>query len=141
MTAPIIGFAGMTHLGIVSAAAAAARGFNVVCYDPAPDRIDALVADRLPVFEPNLEQTCRTNAARIKFTNDPARFDGCDVVYVAPDVPTNDVGESDLSAINLIIAQVIARPNPFTVVVLSQVPPGFTRRLDRGNHPLGHRLL
>jgi UDPglucose 6-dehydrogenase len=98
------------------------------------------VADRLPVFEPNLEQTCRTNAARIKFTNDPARFDGCDVVYVAPDVPTNDVGESDLSAINLIIAQVIARPNPFTVVVLSQVPPGFTRRLDRGNHPLHYQV-
>jgi UDPglucose 6-dehydrogenase len=140
MTGPVIGFAGMTHLGIVSAAAAAARGFSVVCYDPAADRIDGLAAGRLPVFEPNLEQTCRTNAARITYTGDPARLDGCDVVYAAPDVPTNDLGKSDLSSINSLIAQVIARPTSFTVVVLSQVPPGFTRGLDRGRHPLHYQV-
>ena len=33
MSRPVIGFAGMTHLGINSAAAAAARGFETVCFD------------------------------------------------------------------------------------------------------------
>ena len=30
---PTVGFAGMTHLGLVSAAAVAGQGFKVVCFD------------------------------------------------------------------------------------------------------------
>jgi UDPglucose 6-dehydrogenase len=30
---PVIGFAGLTHLGLVSSLAAAARGFKVIGYD------------------------------------------------------------------------------------------------------------
>ena len=33
MSAPVIGFAGMTHLGLVSATAVASRGFQTICYD------------------------------------------------------------------------------------------------------------
>ena len=39
---PVIGYAGMTHLGLVSASAAAGQGFRTVAFDP--DR----VADRPP---------------------------------------------------------------------------------------------
>ena len=34
MMKPVIGFAGMTHLGINSAAAALGHGFETVCFDP-----------------------------------------------------------------------------------------------------------
>ncbi len=34
-----IGYAGMTHLGLNSAVAAAERGFDVVCYDADAARI------------------------------------------------------------------------------------------------------
>jgi UDPglucose 6-dehydrogenase len=64
----------------------------------------------------------------------------CDVVYVAPDVATNDLGESDLRGINALVAQAISRPSAFTVVVLSQVPPGFTRKLERRDHPLYYQV-
>jgi UDPglucose 6-dehydrogenase len=140
MTQPTIGFAGMTHLGIVSGAAATARGFSVVCYDPDATRIQALSEGRLPVFEPGLDDTVRANRARFTFTNDVKDLDRCDVVYVAPDVATNDFGESDLSGITALIAEVMARARPFTVVVLSQVPPGFTRRLSPGDHPLQYQV-
>jgi len=39
-----IGYAGMTHLGIVSALAAAERGFSVLGYDPDVARTEALSA-------------------------------------------------------------------------------------------------
>ena len=45
--APVIGYAGMTHLGLNSAVAAAARGFKVVCFDPDPALIDALARGEL----------------------------------------------------------------------------------------------
>ena len=40
MNRALIGFAGMTHLGVNSAAAALARGFPVVAYDPDPSVIE-----------------------------------------------------------------------------------------------------
>jgi UDPglucose 6-dehydrogenase len=140
MSGTIIGFAGMTHLGIVSASAAAARGFNVVCYDPSVERIAALTARQMPVFEPGLEDACRTHASRMSLTSDPADLDACDVVYVAPDVPTDDSDGSDLRTIKSLASLVVARPAAFTVVVLSQVPPGFTRALERRHHPLHYQV-
>ena len=54
------------------------------------------------------------------------------MVYVAPDVPTDDRGTSDLGPIRALIDVVDAAMAPAAVlVVLSQVPPGFTRGLKR----------
>jgi UDPglucose 6-dehydrogenase len=140
MIGTVIGFAGMTHLGIVSASAAAARGLNVLCYDPSAERIALLNKGQMPVFEPGLEDIFRTSASRMCFTDDPAALDACAVVYIAPDVPTDDFGKSDLSTIKSLASLVIARPAAFTVVLLSQVPPGFTRTLDRRHHPLHYQV-
>ena len=41
MSGVLVGFAGMTHLGVNSAAAALARGFRVVGYDPDREVIEA----------------------------------------------------------------------------------------------------
>lgn len=128
MTAPVIGFAGMTHLGLVSGVAAAEKGFNLVCYDPDPVRIADLSLSKLPVSEPRLDDLVAKNRQRISFTADISRLQQCDVVYVAPDVATDDKGQSDLATINALLDAVFAATRPETViVVLSQVPPGFTR--------------
>ena len=62
MTAPIIGYAGMTHLGLNSAVAAADKGFELVCYDPDPLLIAALDRGELPVTEPDLPELLQKNA-------------------------------------------------------------------------------
>ena len=51
MTNPIIGYAGMTHLGLVSAGAAA-QGFRTVAFDPDVLVIERLARGDLPVSEP-----------------------------------------------------------------------------------------
>ena len=56
MTRPVIGFAGMTHLGVNSAAAAMARGFSVVCFDQDEAVIGALSKGKPPVTEPGLDE-------------------------------------------------------------------------------------
>lgn len=128
MTRPTIGFAGMTHLGLVSGVSASEKGFRVVCFDPAADRIASLAARRLPVSEPQLDHLVAKNAELLKFTSAPADLAACDVIYVAPDVPTDDQGASDLAPINSLLERVFAAARPDAViVVLSQVPPGFTR--------------
>jgi UDPglucose 6-dehydrogenase len=80
----MIGLAGMTHLGIVSGLAAAAKGAPTIAFD---------------------------------------------LVYVAPDVPTSDSGESDLAPVRLLLDIVGQATAGKMRVLLSQVPPGFTRAL------------
>lgn len=55
MTLPVIGFAGMTHLGLVSGVSAAKKGFKLICYDADVARIADLNKQKLPVSEPQLD--------------------------------------------------------------------------------------
>jgi UDPglucose 6-dehydrogenase len=127
----VIGFAGLTHLGLVSAAVAAARGFSVVGFDPDPGRVAASASGRLPIAEPGLDALVRDQGSRLDFTRDPARLAGCDVVCIARDVPTVDGDASDLGPIWDLVHVVLPALGPAaTLVVLSQVPPGFTRSVD-----------
>jgi UDPglucose 6-dehydrogenase len=131
VSAPIIGFAGMTHLGLVSATVVASRGFQTICYDADAALIERLRAGRLPVLEPGLTELLRGNGERQRFTASADDLARCDIVYIAADVPTNDAGESDLSSIRTLIDRVVPAMAPTAVlVVLSQVPPGFTRGLS-----------
>jgi UDPglucose 6-dehydrogenase len=128
---PVIGFAGMTHLGINSAAAAAARGFRTVCFDPASPVIEKLSAGEPTVVEPGLREVLHEHRRSIEYSADPRALSRCDVAFLATDVPTGDSGESDLVPVNELMGTV--RPHlarDATLVVLCQVPPGFTRGLD-----------
>jgi UDPglucose 6-dehydrogenase len=128
---PIVGFAGMTHLGLVSATGVASAGFETVCFDPDAALTGRLKNGKLPVTEPDLDDLVRSNGSRQTFTSNIGDLGRCDVVYIAPDVPTNDAGESDLSSIRKLIDDVTASLGPNAVlVVLCQVPPGFTRSLS-----------
>jgi UDPglucose 6-dehydrogenase len=138
---PAIGFAGMTHLGLVSGVSAAEKGFEVVCFDPDAARISALGRKELPVSEPRLDALMAKNAARIRFTSSPAELWACDVIYVAPDVPTDDLGASDLATINELLERVFgAAREDAAIVVLSQVPPGFTRGKQRPGRILHYQV-
>jgi UDPglucose 6-dehydrogenase len=126
----VIGYAGMTHLGLNSAAAAAEKGFETLCFDADPAVVAKLSAGVLPVMEPGLPQLLEKNRARIRFTSDRSDLKRCDVVYVAADVPTDDRGESDLTGIRALIdAAAVSLNNKAVLVILCQVPSGFTRSL------------
>ncbi|UTW51643.1 UDP-glucose/GDP-mannose dehydrogenase family protein [bacterium SCSIO 12827] len=132
MTAPVIGFAGLTHLGLNMAAASAARGFKVVGYQDDPAGVDAINAGHLPVAEPDLDDMIARNRERLTFTSDDTKLADCDIVYISVDVPTDDNGQSDLAPITGIIATTErAMSDDALLIVLCQVPPGFTRTLGR----------
>lgn len=136
-----VGFAGMTHLGLVSATGTASKGFDVVCYDQDPRLIERLQAGDLPVLEPGLEPMLASNGARQRFTAKIADLQACDVVYIAPDVPTDDQGHSDLTGIAMLIDAVAPHLQADAVlVVLCQVPPGFTRGLSMPHDRLFYQV-
>jgi UDPglucose 6-dehydrogenase len=126
----MIGFAGMTHLGIVSGLAAAAKGAPVVAFDPDAGLVARLARGEFPINEPRLAEIWAAQQGRIRFTGDAADLGACDLVYVSPDVPTGDDGVSDLGPVRRLLEIVGAAAAGRTRILLSQVPPGFTRALD-----------
>lgn len=129
MAGPVIGYVGMTHLGLVSAAAAAAKGFSVVGLDPDKALIEALRAGDWPVSEPRLDDLIREHEDRVAFSTDPTKLRACDLIYVAPDVATDEGGRSDLAGVDRLFDSTLEFAADETpIVILSQVPPGYTRR-------------
>jgi len=130
MNRPTVGFAGMTHLGLVSATAIASKGFPTICYDPDHTLIAALERGTLPVVEPGLPELLSSNGSNQRFSHQREALSACDIVYIATDVPTDDQGKSDLTGIRRLIDDVAGAMGPDSImVILSQVPPGFTRGL------------
>lgn len=128
---PIIGFAGMSHLGLVSATAAAHKGFTVVCFDANADLIADINSGNLPVAEPQLDDLVAKNNDKLTFSSDVNALKACDVVYVALDIATDDDAQSDLAPTLALLDQIYPVLGEDAVLVInSQVPPGFTRNLN-----------
>ena len=133
----MIGFAGLSHLGIVSSIATASKGFEVTAYDQSSDLCGDLAREHVPVFEPGLSELLSASRTRLRFTAEPTALGECEVIYFSLDVPTDQDNRSDLSSLTQFIESVVNHAKSgSTLVVLSQVPPGFTRRLTRRIQPL-----
>ena len=136
-----IGYVGMTHLGICSGIAAASKGFTTIGFTPDGALAEALAAGRLPVVEPGLDDLLAANGERMAFTSDAGCLADCDVVYVAPDIPTDNKGGSDLAPLEALLDLAFAQArNDAVIVVLSQVPPGYTRARQRPGRQLYYQV-
>lgn len=124
----MIGYAGLSHLGLVSSIAAASKGFDVVAFDEDAALVERLHLGQLPVVEPGLSALLAEQRSRLTFTADVSALAGCEMVYVSVDVPTDDQHRSDVRPVEQLV-QVVARATRpgAIIVVLSQVPPGFCR--------------
>lgn len=132
----LIAYVGLTHLGLVSAAAALEKGFNVLCFDPDEGLINNLKAAKYPINEPGFKETIIKNKDRIFFTSHLEDLIKADLVYVAPDIPTNNMGVSNLDGIRKLISLISPYISKTScLIILSQVPPGFTRSLQEIGKP------
>jgi UDPglucose 6-dehydrogenase len=125
-------FLGMSHLGINYAAAWSSLGQATLALDPDASLVTRLQSGDLPIQEPGLEELIQHSGDNLTFTHDFTRLANCDLAVVARDVPTDDDNRSDLSPVQDLVdlARRHLRPGA-TLVVMSQIPPGFMRTLSR----------
>lgn len=137
----VVGFAGMTHLGLVSAAGIASRGVDVQCYDEDASVLSLIAAGSLPILEPELDDLFQSHRERFHFSSDARDLARCDLVYISTDVPTDDFGKSDLSGIERLVQRVLpVLKADGLLVILCQVPPGFTRRIGHDRSRLFYQV-
>jgi len=127
---------GAGYVGLVSGACFAEFGAQVTCVDKLPERIDALNAGRIPIYEPGLEDlvACNVRGGRLRFTT--ALGDSvaaADLVFIAVGTPTRrGDGHADLQYVYAAAADIAKYLTGYTVIVdKSTVPVGTAREVQR----------
>jgi UDPglucose 6-dehydrogenase len=126
----MIGFIGLSHLGLAYSLATAAKGFDVVAYDPDAALAARCAAGEFPIDEPGFGELFGRHRARIRYTSAETALAECDLVFYSLDVRTNERNESDPGPLTALIHATAPHLSAgTTAVVLSQVVPGYTRQL------------
>ena len=137
----LIGFAGMSHLGLNSCIAAAEKGFKIIGYDNNTKIIKELTLGTTSVNEPGLKEYLKKNQDNIKFSNDVNDLKNCEIVYISNDIPTDNVGKSKIDSILKLIDKVNSIINKnCLLIILCQVNPGFTRKINRDKNFLYYQV-
>ncbi|HWA03737.1 MAG TPA: UDP-glucose/GDP-mannose dehydrogenase family protein [Rhizomicrobium sp.] len=138
-----IAMIGTGYVGLVSGACLSEFGHNVVCIDKDSEKVAALRAGRIPIFEPGLEEVVAANvkAGRLAFDSDMAGAVGAaEAVFIAVGTPSRrGDGHADLSYVFEAARELAAHLGGYTVVVTkSTVPVGTSRKVKdiiRGARP------
>ena len=125
---------GTGYVGLVTGAVFADLGNDVVCVDNDRAKVEALKAGRMPIYEPGLEEMVARNAGdqRLTFTTDlGAGVQHGDVIFIAVGTPPKATGETDLSHVEAVAAEIGRRMDRYKVVVNKSTVPVGTGELVR----------
>lgn len=127
---------GLWHLGVVTAGCLAKKGFTVVGLDPDAKTVSAIQDGRLPVYEPGLDELIKAGmkSGRLTFSANPAdALTDTDVVWITFDTPVDEDDRADVAFVEKNFAAVMEHINAGAkVIISSQVPAGFTRKMEAG---------
>ena len=128
-----ISIVGLGRLGAPIAACLAARGFEVVGYDPIEEKVEAMNARRILTHEPRLEEMYERAGDRLRATTDLAEaVRATDTTVLAVPTPTSPDGSFSLEIVAPTTRQIgaaIREKDGYHLVVLtSTVMPGSTVR-------------
>ena len=125
---------GTGYVGLVTGAVFADLGNDVVCVDNDRAKVEALKAGRMPIYEPGLEEMVARNAGdqRLAFTTDMgAGVRHGDVIFIAVGTPPKATGETDLSHVEAVAAEIGRCMDRYKVVVNKSTVPVGTGELVR----------
>ena len=126
---------GSGYVGLVSGACFSDFGHDVTCVDKDEAKIAALLAGRMPIYEPGLDALVAANVAagRLTFTTDLASaVAGADAIFIAVGTPSRrGDGHADLSYVFAATEEIAASlTGPTVVVTKSTVPVGTGDRVE-----------
>src|SRR6478735_6079090 len=128
-----IAVVGSGYVGLVAGACLAENGNEVICVDKDPAKIRLLQRNKIPIYEPGLDELVRRNRSekRLVFTTALERgVRSSQIIFIAVGTPTGEDGSADLQHV-LDVARDTARAmNGYRVIVnKSTVPVGTAARV------------
>jgi len=130
-----IAFIGGGYVGLVSGACFAEFGTEVVVVEANSEKLRALNAGQMPVYEPGLDNLVLPNVAagRLSFTDDlKSAVAGVEAVFITVGTPTRrDNGHADVTYVYEAASQVAHVLTDYAVIVTkSTVPVGTSRQIE-----------
>ncbi|HTY41507.1 MAG TPA: UDP-glucose/GDP-mannose dehydrogenase family protein [Thermoanaerobaculia bacterium] len=126
---------GTGYVGLVTGACLADFGMNVVCVDKDAEKIAALQAGRIPIYEPGLEAVVSRNerAGRLRFSTDlKSSIEDALAIFIAVGTPPKADGSPDLTFVRQVAEAIALHMNGYKVVVTkSTVPTGTGRMIEQ----------
>ena len=123
-----IAMIGSGYVGLVSGACFADMGNRVICVDNDRAKIEMLNQNRIPIYEPGLQELVERNRAqnRLSFTLDIATaVQSSEAVFIAVGTPPDEDGSADLQYVLAVAKDIARHMKKYTVVVnKSPVPVG-----------------
>jgi UDPglucose 6-dehydrogenase len=131
-----IAMIGTGYVGLVSGACLSEFGHSVVCVDKEAEKVAALRAGTIPIYEPRLDEVVATNikAGRLTFETDIAHAArGADAVFIAVGTPSRrGDGHADLSYVYAAAEEIARALTGYAVIVTkSTVPVGTSREVEK----------
>lgn len=117
---------GSGYVGLTTGACFAEVGHQVLCVDNDAKKVEALLAGRIPIYEPGLEPMVRKNvqSKRLKFsTSTEAGVDHGEVVFIAVPTPPQADGSVDLSFIEKVAREIAVCIDSYRVIVDKSTVP------------------
>ena len=126
---------GCGYVGLVTGTCLAEVGHQVVCTDNDVERVAALKAGVVPIYEPHLDDILAANcrAQRLSFTLDAGEaVRSSDAIFICVGTPPLETGDADLSAIDSVARMIASEARiPKLVVEKSTVPAQTGQQLKR----------
>ncbi|MBC5810668.1 MAG: UDP-glucose/GDP-mannose dehydrogenase family protein, partial [Candidatus Eremiobacteraeota bacterium] len=114
-------------------AACLAERYDVIAYEPNTTTLSALEAGRPPIFEPGLAELIAVGRRenRLHFSDSAAALGDAAVVWITYDTPLDEADRVDADAVERSILDLLPVIRKDALVIISsQVPVGFTRRIE-----------
>lgn len=128
----VVFIAGLWHLGSV-VTSCVAEHHRTIGFDPEQETIKSLGRGIPPLSEPGLAEAIESGlqSGNLTFTNDRSSARQADVVWITFDTPVDSEDRADVDFVVREVEQLYPHlKNGSLVLVSSQVPSGFIRRLE-----------
>ncbi len=122
---------GSGYVGLVTGACFSEFGYEVVCIDKDVNKIGLLKKNKIPIYEPGLEDLVKknTSAKYLSFSNSLKSIKGSKIIFIAVGTPTarRGEGEADLKYVFQVckeLSKLIDKKDKPLIVTKSTVPIG-----------------
>src|SRR6266567_38919 len=117
---------GSGYVGLVTGACFADVGHNVICVDNDLQKIEALQAGKVPIYEPGLEEVIHRNvsARRLRFTGSIEEgVENSQIVFIAVPTPQQPNGDVDLRFLEKVAREIAGVLTSYRVIVDKSTVP------------------
>ena len=125
----MITYLGLSHLSLCYSAAALNKGYKVTIID-FKKNVDDYKLGKFKVYEPQLNEILKKNKKNFLISDNFENFKNTKVIFLAKDLKTNKENKVDTYEIVQLLKKVSKLNKKKILVIKSQVPVGFTRKIN-----------